>query len=554
MSPSASRRDVRSLLGKGKGLVRRGVAIAKLLSPETLYKTYGQSRSRQRGESILADFMAGAEPRFKGAVLVDGMWDNPNYWIRYALFRAAVGSAGGREIGVLGPHRAAKGRRTLERFGISRAVQILDLRGDMAAHRREARRLLAQTATPADVLGWHLPKGVPADFVYDGILKRQRAASVDLGDRRLVGYVTEALASIAAATRLLDSDRFELVLLSHAVNFQFAALAWIAVRRGIPVVLLYGNYGVPRFVKVVEPDDLYDTTDRPKAADLDAIPEAKRPALAAIGSAYLDKRLRGQTEDMGARYAFQKASARVTRAALVERFGWDPARPVVGVYASNWFDFPHPCGMTHFRDFLDWIQATLSVAQRQRRVNWLFKAHPCDQWYGGVTLFDLMPPLDVGGHVQLAPIDWNGSAVLDAMDAVITYHGTVGIEAAAAGKPVLVADRGWYHDAGFVTWPQSREEYLDALATDWWKAVDLHATRRRAQIFAGWYFGRPAWQRGFVLEDDTVQAPIYRRVAELLAGNAEPLAMELRMIREWFASDSRHYHTFKMGCANEFAC
>ena len=546
-------RGVQRLVGKGRGLVRRGVATVRLLSPGKLYRASELSQWRRRGESILADFMAHTEPRFTGAVLVDGMWDNPNYWIRYALFRAAVGSAGGREIGVLGPYRAAECRRTLERFGISRAVQVRDLRGDMAAHRREARRLLAQTTTPADVLRWHLPHGVPADFVYDGILKRQRSARVDLGDRRLAGYVAEALASIAAAEALLDSDRFELVLLSHAVNFQFAALAWIAVGRGIPVVLLCGNYGVPRFVKLVEPPDLYDTTDRPKAADLDALPEARQGALAAIGSAYLEKRLGGRTDDMGARYAFQKASAHVTRAALVERFSWDPDRPVVGVYASNWFDFPHPCGMTHFRDFLDWTEATLGVAQRRRGVNWLFKAHPCDQWYGGVTLADLMPRLEADGHVQLAPIDWNGSAVLEAMDAVVTYHGTVGIEAAAAGKPVLVADRGWYHDAGFVTWPQSREEYLELLAGDWWKSVDLDGTRRRAQVFAGWYFGRPAWQRGFVLNDDTVQAPIYARIPRLFAENPEAVRRELDTIRAWFASEQRHYHTFKMALAEELA-
>jgi hypothetical protein len=209
--------------------------------------------------------------------------------------------------------------------------------------------------------------------------------------------------------------------------------------------------------------------------------------------------------------------------------------------------------MSYFRDFLDWTQATLSAAQGQRRVNWLFKAHPCDQWYGGVTLADLMPPLDANGHVQLAPMNWNGSAVLDAMDAVVTYHGTVGIEAAAAGKPVLVADRGWYHDAGFVTWPRSREEYLNALGADWWKAIDLHATRRRAQVFAGWYFGRPSWQRGFILDDDSAQASIYARLPRLFAENGEPLRRELDTIRAWYDSDRRHYHTFKMSEADELS-
>src|SRR5262249_8527364 len=177
--------------------------------------------------------------------------------------------------------------------------------------------------------------------------------------------------------------------------------------------LLYGNYGVPRFVKATAVGDLYDTTDRPKGEDLDVLTAARQEALAAAGRAYLDTRLSGRTDDMGARYAYQKASARVSRVTLVEKFGWDPDPPIVGVYASNWFDFPHPCGMRHFRDFLDWTEATLSVAQRERRVNWLFKAHPCDQWYGGVTLAELMPALDAHGHVQLVPTDWNGSTVLE---------------------------------------------------------------------------------------------------------------------------------------------
>ena len=93
------------LIGKGRGLVRRSVSTVRLLSPARLYRTRAAARWRRDGETILADFMTGAEPRFKGAVLVDAMWDNPNYWIRYALFRAAVGSAGGREVGMVGFER-----------------------------------------------------------------------------------------------------------------------------------------------------------------------------------------------------------------------------------------------------------------------------------------------------------------------------------------------------------------------------------------------------------------------------------------------------------------
>ncbi len=208
--------------------------------------------------------------------------------------------------------------------------------------------------------------------------------------------------------------------------------------------------------------------------------------------------------------------------------------------------------MSHFRDFLDWIEATVDVARRSTHVNWLFKPHPCDQWYGGVTLSDVVPGLERNNHIRLAPVGWNGSAMLDAVDAIVTYHGTVGIEAAAAGKPVLVADRGWYHDAGFVRWSRSRAEYLDALATAWWKDIDVVDATHRARVFAGWYFGRPAWQQRFVLPDDSGQEALWTTVPALIASCRDEIAQDVDLIRDWFDSGRRHYHTFKMSRAEAF--
>lgn len=532
-------------------MVAARLARTRAMTPVGLYEVYHQSRERARSERVLAAFALQSSERFVGRVLVDAMWDNPNYWIRYTLLRAALGLAHAQEVGVLGPYRARICRRTLERLGISTVVSMTALTGPREADGKEACRLLARTTSPEDVLGWELPHGLPPDFVYDGILKRQQAACVDLTDPRLPGYVAEAIGSIRAADELLTTHRFDLVVLSHAVNFQFAALAWLAIRRDIPVILAYGHYGVPRFVRLMDAPDMYDTTDRPVAGDLDMLPEYLARAMAEAGVAYLKRRHAGQTDDIGARYAFQKPQWNMTRTSMIEFFRWSSDRPIIAVYASNWFDFPHPCGMAHFRDFLDWLEATVAAAVANDRVNWLFKAHPCDAWYGGVTLRDLMPKSSQR-HVRLAEGDWNGSSLLDCTDGVVTYHGTAAVEFAASGKPVLVADRGWYHDAGFVKWPRSRNEYLEALATDWWKELNLEVTTRRARLFAGWYFCRPAWQGGFVLEDDSVQWPIYARVPRLFADNPEPFRREVDTIRAWFHSDSRHYHTFKMRRAEEF--
>jgi hypothetical protein len=503
------------------------------------------AKLRAKTERMLSALSTSNEGEFHGNVLVDATWDNPNYWIRYALLRSALGLSHGKEIGMLGPFRAPYCRKTLQRFGIEDMVKVTDLCGDKALRQKEAEGLLSSTRRPDHILQWKLPEGVPADIVYDGILKRQRRASVDLEDPHLVGYVTEALAAIEASRRLVESQPYDLMILSHGINFQLGSLAWIALSKGIPVILLYGDFGVSRFAKLSRVAEFYDWTNRPTGDDIAALSAEQSRAMAEAGMAYLKKRFVGQTGDLGATFAYKRPQEIVDRFSLRARLGWDSSKPVIAVYASTWFDLPHALGMTHFRDVLDWVVATVERAVRNPRVNWLFKAHPCDDWYGGITLKDLMPKISCS-HIRLADKAWNGSAMIECLDGLVTYHGTAGIEFAAMGKPVLLADRGWYHDVGCAKWPKSRQEYLDALASEWWTELDLHKTARVAQIFAGWYFGRPEWQRDFLLEDDSMQWAIYEKIPDLIERNRNVISKEIETIREWYRSGHPHYHAFKM--------
>jgi hypothetical protein len=479
-----------------------------------------------------------------GPVLYDCTWDNPNYWYRVSLLRTSIGRAG-REVAVIGPHSRAAVRGTISRLGFGEARDLTDFPLSRHAAERAADALLRHAREPADLLRLELPNGLPPQIVYDGILKRLRHATVDPSLPAVRDLLAEALQFAAAASRLFDEVQPRLVVLSHAINFSCGSMAWEAARRGIPAVVAYGNYGVPRFWKINRPDDIFDSVNRPTGADLDALPPALAEKLAQMGRDYLQKRLSGQTDDIGARYAYARKTATTGREHMCSTFGWDPAKPIAAVYASNWFDFPHGCGMSSFVDFLDWLKVTLAAAVDNADVNWLFKAHPCDEWYSGVTLSDLMQDRSAP-HVRLASTAWNGATVMQTADAVVTVLGTAGLEYSVLGKPALAADRGWYHDAGFCLWPQTRETYIAALARPWWKELDLAETRRRAEVFAGWYFCAPEWQNSFMLPDDSEQDRLYERLPAFLDGNADLVSREVALTATWWRSDSRHYHVWKM--------
>ncbi|MBO6783441.1 MAG: hypothetical protein JJ899_09265 [Alphaproteobacteria bacterium] len=487
------------------------------------------------------------EPAYSN-VLVDGMWDNPNYWTRYAFTRAALGLWQGRETGLVGKFNRARVRETFARFGVDTVIDFPRERGRISRFRAEARGLLRDVTTPDDIMRLSLPEEFPAEVFYDGLLTRQRRGTAEPADPMLVDYLAETLANIDTARRIIEAGGYDLVLLSHALNYDFSALAWCAMRRDIPVVVLYGDFGSVRFIRIIKPNDIFFYVNAPTPDEISAAPPVVRAARTEAGSAYLDSRLAGDSGDVGAIFAFRDRAGDIDRNGIAERFGWNPAAPIVCVYGANWFDFPHSVEMTNFRDFQDWIEATLDVARETADVNWLFKAHPCDDWYPssrGPTLADLVDAT-AAPNVAVVPKDWNGLALMRAIDAGITYFGTVGIELPSIGTPVMVADSGWYGTHGFVHYPGDRAAYLDALRTPWWKGIDGTEITQRAREFAGWYFAGPDWHCDYVFPDDSEQEAIWESLPGFLERFALQVEREVMGIRDWMASGHRFYQVHKM--------
>lgn len=487
-------------------------------------------------------------------VLIDGTWDNPNYWLRYALVRRALGLASGNETGLLGQYSRSKVKAAFKQFGVSRTSDYWQEAKPTPAHLAMSGRLLKDVGNPDALLQLRLPYDFPPEILFDGILKLQRRATVNICDPTLPQMIADALAHIEAADQIVESGNYDLVVLSHAVHYTCAALAWSAIRRQIPVVVLYGDYGTARFFRLRGPDDLFAYPGRPSMEEIRGMPLQVQERLREQGAAQMHARLSGQTEDVGAVFAYQKRSASVNKAILAERFDWDPTKPVIGIYNSNWFDHPHASGLREFRDFLDWIEQTLAVARTNDSVNWLCKAHPCDDWYAsikGARLEDIVAAADLP-HIRMADKSWNGLDLIRTLDGIVTCHGTIGIEASALGTPVLVSYPGWYGHAGFVVNPGNHDGYLAALKTEWWKGINRESAREASELFAGWMFCVPDWHGPYILQDDSRQDAIYAELPGFLEANAAALKKELCEIRDWFDSGHRYFHVFKMARAKAF--
>lgn len=526
-----------------------------LLSP-AVRRTKRDNLARRTECLALLDAFARVEPvsRVYDRVLVDGQWDNANYWIRYALLRRALGLHAADEIGVLGHFSRERSAAAFRSYGFGRVIDHGRYFEKLSDFRDAARAIRSRLVTADDLLAVDFPTGIPATIIYDGILKRQRRAVVDLHDPKFLDYLAEALSAIDVAEHLIGRERPNLVVLSHVTDFAYGSIAWAAIRREIPVIVLYGEFGVNRFLRLSEPKDMFAYPIRPSRQDESSIEPGVAAALRAAGADYLTSRLGGRTDDISAIYAYGRRTATVSRAEVAARYGWNPQTPIVGIYSPNWFDYPNASGRFPFRDFHDWVTATLEVARGVLGINFLFKAHPCDEWYGhikGDRLSDILARARAP-NCGLCDTSWNGLDLFRCLDALVTVHGTAGMEAAGSGLPALVPYSGWYGDFGFVRAAASRDEYLDLLRQQWWQSTDKNVARERAHQFMGWYFCAPDWQDGFFLEDDAAQDAVWRGMASFLADHDGDFRREIDELRLWMESGHRYFHIFKMRRARNF--
>ncbi len=490
-------------------------------------------------------------PELDGDVLVDGMFDNPNYWFRYNFIRSALGLHEAREIGVLGEFARTRVGRTFRNLGIRNVVDYRALKVSPDTPRR-ADNLSAKTKDAAEILDWTLPQGFPGKMAYDAILKRQRLPAVSVDDESFAYWVRELFGCLERSERLLDAHDFKFVSISHPFSFHWGSINWCALQRRIPVVMPFGAFGSIRAARLSQPDDVYAYFDRPNAHDVARLGVEQRHKLAAIGADYMSQRLAGRATDLASFYAFQQAQGEIDRAAICNAFGWSPGKPIVAFYASNWFDWPHQLGMSQFRDFLDWTEATLEKALENTDVNWLLKPHPCEEWFGGVSLASMLKDRCSCGHVRLTDKAWNNTGVLQSVDAIVTYHGTIGVEAAVVNKPVLVPDHGKYDDLGFVKVARDRADYLELLSGRWWDDVDLNAARAAAELFSGWWFCIPEWQGSMLMQEDARQEALYPGIIDFRKKFGPTVDLEVDHLRDWFLSGHPFSHTYKMLKASEY--
>lgn len=122
-----------------------------------------------------------------------------------------------------------------------------------------------------------------------------------------------------------------------------------------------------------------------------------------------------------------------------------------------------------FADSTEWLTETISALLEHTSDPILVRQHPSERRKTERSRFDaraiLSETFGSNPQVQFIAAEDPQSTydLLDASRLVLPFVSTIGIEAAALGKPVIISGAVYYAGLGFVRAPSSRDAYFDAL-------------------------------------------------------------------------------------------
>ncbi|MBK9239162.1 MAG: hypothetical protein IPL75_02615 [Acidobacteria bacterium] len=154
------------------------------------------------------------------------------------------------------------------------------------------------------------------------------------------------------------------------------------------------------------------------------------------------------------------------------RLGLDPSKKTAFIFPHVPWDASFCWGADVFGDYQTWLLETLRAACDNPRVNWVVKIHPANL-DKSVRMRDGADPIEIGAirhhlgtlpsHVVLLRPETEIStlSLFAVMDYCLTVRGTVGLEAASRGIPVLTGGTGRYDRRGFTIDSESASQYLE---------------------------------------------------------------------------------------------
>jgi capsule polysaccharide export protein KpsC/LpsZ len=145
-----------------------------------------------------------------------------------------------------------------------------------------------------------------------------------------------------------------------------------------------------------------------------------------------------------------------------------------------------------FKDVYEWVSYTINLLKQKPEYQLLVKIHPSEAYVAKskntVSDYILHTASPLTSNIQIIPPDTTISpyALFSCIDMGLVYNGTIGLEMALQGIPVIVAGITHYGRKGFTYDVSTKKEYKEIIFSDLPRLAQ--AAIQKARTYAYYYF------------------------------------------------------------------
>ncbi|BAV33531.1 hypothetical protein SCL_1218 [Sulfuricaulis limicola] len=456
-------------------LAKEALFLAKVWSPRTAHDV----------DESISEFIAANETRWptresrRKGILIEGHLSQygPNYLLRTAVAARAIHEKTGLDIDVVFngySHQWILARKVYRSFGINNWVHL----GSyffvpnfmfFIFSRLRAIGYALKLKSPEDILKIRFDGIKVGDLIYDDVIRDTKRKTIFRIDRDVIKAVAKSLFFYFQYRAFFRKRTYDYFISTHTAYSEYGLLCRVALMHGVKVIETSDIQ--MSFYDRISNDFLPTYHDGIKNSIQASINsrQAGLDKLCAEAKESLRQRLDSEIGQIDAKKAY---CGRVyARAELGQTLGLGHGDKIVFILAHVFSDAPHLSSAMLHADYYQWLASTLNVCAKSTNVHWVVKPHPSSVIYGENGLVEKMTADVKSDNVHICPADLNTKSLSLCADALVTVHGTAGLEYSCLGIPVVLAGRPFYSGFGFTIEPGSIADYERCL-------LDIHNVGR----------------------------------------------------------------------------
>jgi hypothetical protein len=404
-------------------------------------------------------------------VLIEGHLSQygPNYLLRTAVAARAIQEKTGMDVDVVFngfSHQWVLAKKVYASFGINNWVYLdsyffLSNFVFFVLSRIRAIAYVLKLRSPEDILKIRFDGIKVGDLIYDDVIRDKKSRTIFRIDWDVMKAIAKSLFFYFQYRSFFKNRSYVYYISTHTAYSEYGLLCRVALMCGVKVIETSDIQ--MSFYNKISNDFLPTYHDGIKNSILAGINncQARLDHLCVEAKESLRQRLDSEIGQIDAKKAY---CGRVyTRADLGQALGLNCAEKIVFILAHVFSDAPHLSSAMLHADYFQWLASTLNVCAKSKNVQWVIKPHPSSVIYGENGLVEKMVADIKSNNIHICPADLNTKSLSLCADALVTVHGTAGLEYSCLGIPAVLAGQPFYSGFGFTIEPDSIEDYEERL-------------------------------------------------------------------------------------------